>query len=96
MTFFLQILIYGLAVGAIYGVIALGFVVLFKGTGVFNVAQGELLMVGAFVCYTLSVQAGLPFFLAALINVRTKPLPRRYACQAWTYSQLLNRFKSII
>jgi len=69
MITFLQILIYGLAVGAIYGMVALGFVLLFKGTGVFNVAQGEFLMLGAFIAYTLSVQVGLPFYLAAILTL---------------------------
>ena len=41
----------GLGVGAIYGLIALGYAVVFSGTGVFNLAQGDLLMIGTLLSY---------------------------------------------
>jgi branched-chain amino acid transport system permease protein len=69
MTLLFQSLVVGIAVGAVYGLVALGFVLIYKSTGVLNVAQGGLVMLGAFFCYTAASQVGLPFplaFLAAL------------------------------
>lgn len=48
-----QQIISGLAVGCIYGLVALGFVLIYKATEVINFAQGELMMLGAFIAYTL-------------------------------------------
>ncbi|MBU0515167.1 MAG: branched-chain amino acid ABC transporter permease [Proteobacteria bacterium] len=49
--YFLNLVISGLAVGSLYALIALGFVLIYKGTGVINFAQGEAIMVAAFVAY---------------------------------------------
>ncbi len=49
----MQVLASGLALGCVYGLIALGFVLIYKATEVVNFAQGELMMLGAFVAYTL-------------------------------------------
>jgi branched-chain amino acid transport system permease protein len=46
---FIEYSLVGLASGGMYALIALGFVLVFKGTGVFNFAQGELMMAGAYV-----------------------------------------------
>ena len=54
MTEFFQLVISGLAVGWIYGLVALGFVLVFKATELFNFAQGDLMMVGAFLIITPS------------------------------------------
>ena len=45
---FLQVLISGVSQGCIYGLIALGFVLIYKATEAVNFAQGELMMLGAF------------------------------------------------
>ena len=45
---FLQLCINGLAIGCIYALISLGFVIIYKSTKVLNFAQGELMMVGAY------------------------------------------------
>src|SRR5215475_2594467 len=47
----LQLILNGLAVGCIYGLVALGFVLIYKATELVNFAQGDLLMLGAFTCY---------------------------------------------
>ena len=60
----LQIIISGIAQGCIYGLIALGFVLIYKATETVSFAQGELMMLGAFgglACMTL---LGFPFWLA--------------------------------
>jgi branched-chain amino acid transport system permease protein len=64
MTTLATLTITGLTIGAVYGLVALGFVLLYKSTGVFNIAYGQLVVLGAFICYALAVQAGLPFFFA--------------------------------
>ncbi len=71
MTFhyFVQLVISGLVVGSIYAAVALGFAVIYKATRVVNFAQGELLMVGAYVCFAFVVQMGVPFWAAMLLTV---------------------------
>jgi branched-chain amino acid transport system permease protein len=60
MTEFVQYLVGGLATGSVYGLIALGFVLVFKSTDVFNFAQGDLLMLGAYITVTALVTFHLP------------------------------------
>lgn len=59
-----QILFSGIAIGSIYGLVALGFAVIFKATEVFNFAQGMLVVVGAYLAVTATTQLNLPFPLA--------------------------------
>lgn len=61
---FLQFAVAGLALGAIYALICLGFVVIYRATGVINFAQGSFVVMGAFVTHQLAVRNGLPFALA--------------------------------
>ena len=61
-TIYLQLLIQGLAIGAIYGLVALGFVLIINAVNVVNFAQGEFLMLGGFIALTLSTLFGLPFW----------------------------------
>ncbi|MFO0988067.1 MAG: branched-chain amino acid ABC transporter permease [Alphaproteobacteria bacterium] len=65
----LQQLVNGLAVGAIYGLTALGFVLIYKATEVVNFAQGDLLMLGAFIAWTLVVPLGLPYVVAFVLTI---------------------------
>jgi branched-chain amino acid transport system permease protein len=65
---FLQIAFGGLALGARYALVALGFVIIYKATGVINFAQGALLALGAYLTYALINDASLPFALAVLIG----------------------------
>lgn len=59
----------GLAVGCIYGLVALGFVLIYKATELVNFAQGDLLMLGAFVCYMAVVWWGLDYWVAFAIAI---------------------------
>jgi branched-chain amino acid transport system permease protein len=68
---FLQLTLNGLAVGCIYGLVALGFVLIYKATELVNFAQGDLLMLGAFVAYMAVVWWGLDYWVAFLISVVT-------------------------
>jgi branched-chain amino acid transport system permease protein len=67
----LQLTLNGLAVGCIYGLVALGFVLIYKATELVNFAQGDLLMLGAFVAYMAVVWWGLDYWVAFLISVVT-------------------------
>jgi branched-chain amino acid transport system permease protein len=68
---FTQLLTSGLALGAIYALIALGFVVIYRASQVFNFAHGELLAFGALMTVSLS-KLGMPWALAvALAMVAT-------------------------
>lgn len=64
-----QVLFSGLALGSIYGLVALGFAVIFKATEVFNFAQGMLVVCGAYLAFTATAQLQLPFPLAILFIV---------------------------
>jgi len=62
----LQIIISGIAQGCIYGLIALGFVLIYKATETVSFAQGELMMLGAFIGLAAMTVAGFPFWLAVI------------------------------
>jgi branched-chain amino acid transport system permease protein len=59
----LQFVITGLAIGMVYSLIALGFVVVWKSSGVANLALGQLVLLLSWFSYSMLVQAGLPFYL---------------------------------
>jgi branched-chain amino acid transport system permease protein len=69
MSLFLEYSIVGVASGGIYALMALGFVLVYKGTGVFNFAQGELMMLGAYVFLTVRQLAGLHWSVALISTV---------------------------
>jgi branched-chain amino acid transport system permease protein len=66
---FLQQLVNGIAVGCVYGLIALGFVLIYKATEVVNFAQGELLMLGGFFAFTFITLMGLNYWIGFLLAV---------------------------
>ncbi|MDQ3156361.1 MAG: branched-chain amino acid ABC transporter permease [Actinomycetota bacterium] len=68
MSTFINLLIYGLADGAILALAALGFVLIYKATGVINFAQGEFLLIGAYTFYAAFVLLGLPFSIAVVVG----------------------------
>ncbi len=71
MDMFIQLLISGILVGTVYGLIALGFVLVYKASGILNLAQGELVMLGAYICYTgisvLHLNVALAFLFTFVI-----------------------------
>jgi len=67
----LQVAVAGIAQGSIYGLIALGFVLIYKATETINFAQGELMMLGAFVGLACTVVLGLPLWLSAIATIVT-------------------------
>ena len=69
MDVILQLALNGLAVGCIYGLIALGFVLIYKATELVNFAQGDLMMLGAFTCYMFIVWYGVGYWPAFALAV---------------------------
>ena len=67
--FFVEISLGGLGTGGLYALTALAFVIIFKSTGVVNLAIGEMLMVGAYLVYGLATGFGLPMWLAIVVGV---------------------------
>ncbi len=68
MELFMMSLITGIMVGGIYALVALGWVLIYKCSGVLNLAMGELTLIGAYVTLTF-YQMGLPFILAVLFTL---------------------------
>ncbi|MFE1600783.1 branched-chain amino acid ABC transporter permease [Methylobacterium sp. ID0610] len=64
----LQLVLNGLIVGALYGVVAMSFVLIYKASQVVNFAQGEFLLIGAWICWWLLTTYQLPFFVGMLIT----------------------------
>ncbi|MBV8300739.1 MAG: branched-chain amino acid ABC transporter permease [Candidatus Dormibacteraeota bacterium] len=68
MSTFLELLFAGIALGAVYALVALGFTVVFRASRVINFAQGELLALGAFVVSWLVIDIHVPFWLAFVVG----------------------------
>ena len=69
MGYFLELVVSGLAVGAIYGLVAMGFAVIYKATGIVNFAQGEMGMLTAYVTWSLATTLGTGAVLTVAISV---------------------------
>jgi len=67
--FFMQMLLSGLSMGSIYALVALGFVLIYKATSILNLAQGEFLMVGAYICLSITLDFGLNFFASFMLTM---------------------------
>ena len=68
LLFFLELFASGIAVGCLYALIALGFVLILKATDVLNFAHGEIIMISAFICYFLMTKFHFSFLTAVLIT----------------------------
>ena len=65
----LQICLWGLETGALYGLIALAVVIIYKATKVLNIAQGAIVMMCAYLSYTVTSQEFLPMWAGILLSV---------------------------
>ncbi len=65
----LQLLVNGAASGCIYGLIALGFVLIYKATEMVNFAQGDVMMLGGFVAFTLIANFHLPYWIGGFLAI---------------------------
>lgn len=68
MEFFVQLALNGLVVGSIYALVALGFVIIYKSSGVLNFAQGEFLLLGGYVFWALT-EGHAPWPWAAALTI---------------------------
>jgi len=64
-----QILVSGIGIGCVYGLIGIGFCVIYNASGIVNFAQGAFVMLGGMVSFVLMQRVGLPLPLAALIAI---------------------------
>jgi len=68
LNFFFEVLIGGLLSGIMYALVALGFVLIYKASGVFNFAQGSMVFFAALTCVSLA-ELGLPLWMAILVTI---------------------------
>jgi branched-chain amino acid transport system permease protein len=70
MSFFFEVLVGGLLAGVMYSLVAIGFVLIYKASGVFNFAQGAMVLFSALTFVSL-VERGVPFAIALVITLLT-------------------------
>ncbi len=68
LNFFFEVLIGGLLSGIMYALVALGFVLIYKASGVFNFAQGSMVFFAALTCVSLT-ELGLPLWAAIVVSI---------------------------
>jgi len=69
MDYFIQLVLSGLVVGAIYGLVAMGFAVIFKATGIVNFAQGEMAMLTAYTTWSLADLMGTGAIVTIVVAI---------------------------
>ncbi len=71
MTFFLQLVVTGLALGMVYALVAIGFVIILKCSNAFNIAQGHFVLIGGYLGYSFLVPMGLSIWLTLPLAIAT-------------------------
>ena len=97
MSAFTDLVINGAGAGAVFALVGLGFVVIYKSTGVINFAQGGLMLMGAYAAYNIHVTWGLPFWVAvpgaivfaALVGMLLEVLVLRHMVGKPAFAQLM-------
>jgi len=69
MSFFIEVLLGGLLSGVMYALVAIGFVLIYKASGVFNFAQGAMVFFAALTCVGFVDKFGVPLWLAIPITI---------------------------
>ena len=59
----------GIAIGCVYGLIGIGFCVIYNASGIVNFAQGAFVMLGGMVAYVMISRYGLPLPVAAIVSI---------------------------
>jgi branched-subunit amino acid ABC-type transport system permease component len=75
--FFIEVLVSGLLAGVMYSLVALGFVLIYKASGVFNFAQGAMVFFAALTFVSL-IEHGVPVWFAIFLGWLVKSLITRY------------------
>ena len=89
MSFFIETLVGGLLAGVMYSLVAIGFVLVYKASGVFNFAQGSLVLCAALTFVTLR-DDGLPFWLAVLATLAIM-VAIAISIERWVLRPLVNQ-----
>jgi branched-chain amino acid transport system permease protein len=89
LQFFLEVLVGGLLAGVMYAMVAIGFVLIYKASGVFNFAQGALVLFAALTFVSL-VERGLPFWLALVVTLAVM-IALGLSIERWVLRRLVNR-----
>ena len=69
MIVFLSYLINGMSLGSVYAIIALGYTMVYGIAKMLNFAHGDVIMIGAYVCYVAAQYMGLPWWLCIMVAV---------------------------
>jgi branched-chain amino acid transport system permease protein len=69
MEFLVQLVLNGLVIGSIYALVGLGFVIIYKSSAILNFAQGEFLMLGAYVCVAIFHRTRVPILAAFALTL---------------------------
>jgi branched-chain amino acid transport system permease protein len=69
LSYLAQVLISGVSVGCIYGLIGIGFCVIYNASGIVNFAQGAFVMLGGMVTHVLLQQYGVPLIVSAVVAI---------------------------
>lgn len=89
MSFFFEVLTGGLLAGVMYSLVAIGFVLIYKASGVFNFAQGSMVLFSALTFVSL-VERGIPFWFSFVITLLTM-LALAWAIERIVLRNLVNR-----
>jgi branched-chain amino acid transport system permease protein len=65
----LQLLVTGITMGSVYALIALGFVTIYRSSRIVNMAQGSFVMFGGLFAFSMFMEVGLPYWLAAIVGI---------------------------
>jgi branched-chain amino acid transport system permease protein len=93
-TFFVEVLIGGVAAGLMYSLVALGFVLIFKASGVFNFAQGVMVLFAALTLVGLT-ERGAPVVLALVLTAGAM-VALAFAIEALVLRHLINQEQIIL
>ena len=68
-VFIAQTIVSGIGIGCVFGLIGIGYCVIYNASGIVNFAQGAFVMLGGMITHTLLTRAGLPLFVSAMIAI---------------------------
>ncbi|WP_298609784.1 branched-chain amino acid ABC transporter permease [uncultured Thiothrix sp.] len=89
MNFFFEVLVGGLLAGVMYSLVAIGFVLIYKASGVFNFAQGAMVLFAALTFVSL-LERGVPFWLCFLMTLAVM-IVLALGIERWVLAPLANR-----
>ena len=84
-VFLAQTLVSGIGIGCVFGLIGIGYCVIYNASGIVNFAQGAFVMLGGMLTHALLTRAGLPLFVAAIISIACLPEVARSASSPAPY-----------